>query len=57
MTKQSDFTKHMAKIDSSIADLIELIEQLGLNPNDESHFVKTLADMFDEIEDATGMYY
>ena len=57
MSKQSDFTKHMAKIDSRIADLIDLIEQLGLNPNDESHFVKVLADMFDEIQDATGMYY
>lgn len=57
MTKQSDFAKHMGKIDNSIADLIELIEQLGLNPNDESHFVKVLADMYDEIQDATGMYY
>lgn len=57
MDKQTQFAKHMGKIDSSIADLIELIEQLGLNPNDESHFVKTLADMYDEIEDATGMYY
>lgn len=57
MTKQSDFAKHMAKIDSSIADLIELIEHLGLNPNDESHFVKVLADMYDDIQDATGMYY
>ena len=57
MTKQSEFTKHMAKIDSRIADLIDLIEQLGLNPNDESHFVKVLADTYDEIQDATGMYY
>ena len=57
MSKQSDFAKHMAKIDSSIGNLIELIEQLGLNPNDESHCVKVLADLFDEIQDATGMYY
>ena len=57
MDKQTQFAKHMAKIDSSIADLIELIEQLGLNTGDESHFVKTLTDMYDEIEDATGMYY
>jgi uncharacterized coiled-coil DUF342 family protein len=57
MTKQSDFAKHMAKIDNSIADLIELIEQLGLNPNDESHCVKVLADLYDDIENATGMYY
>ena len=57
MDKPSQFARHMAKIDSSIADLIELIEHLGLDPNDESHFVKVLADMFDEIQDATGMYY
>lgn len=57
MDKQTQFAKHMGKIDNKIADLIELIEQLGLNPNDESHFVKVLADMFDEIQDATGMYY
>lgn len=57
MDKQTQFAKHMAKIDSSIGNLIELIEQLGLNPNDESHFVKVLADMFDEIQDSTGMYY
>jgi len=57
MSKQSDLAKHMAKIDSSIGNLIELIEQLGLNPNDESHCVKVLADLFDEIQDATGMYY
>ena len=57
MDKQTQFAKHMGKIDSSIGDLIQLIEQLGLNPNDESHFVKVLADMFDEIQDATGMYY
>lgn len=57
MTKQSDFAKHMGKIDKTICDLIELIEQLGLNTGDESHFVKTLADMFEEIQDATGMYY
>lgn len=57
MDKQTQFAKHMAKIDSTIADLVELIEQLGLNPNDESHFVKVLADMYDDIQDATGMYY
>lgn len=57
MTKQSEFTKHMAKIDKTICNLIELIEDLGLNTGDESHFVKTLTDMYDEIEDATGMYY
>lgn len=57
MDKQTQFAKHMANIDSSIGNLIQLIEQLGLNPNDESHFVKVLADMYDEIQDATGMYY
>jgi len=57
MDKQTQFAKHMAKIDSRIADLIELIEQLGLNPNDESHCVKVLADLFDDIQDMTGMYY
>lgn len=57
MDKQTQFTKHMGKIDSTIADLIELIEQLGLNPNDESHCVKVLVDLYDDIENATGMYY
>lgn len=57
MTKQSDFTKHMAKIDNKIADLIELIEQLGLNTGDEDHCVKVLTDLYDDIEDMTGMYY
>lgn len=56
-TKITKFTTTMADIDLTIGTLIELIEQLGLNPNDESHFVKVLADMFDEIQDATGMYY
>lgn len=57
MDKQTQFAKHMGKIDSRIADLIELIEQLGLNPNDESHCVKVLSDLFDDIQDMTGMYY
>jgi hypothetical protein len=57
MDKQTQFAKHMGKIDSRIADLIDLIEQLGLNPNDESHCVKVLADLFDDIQDMTGMYY
>lgn len=57
MDKQTQFAKHMGKIDKTICDLIELIEQLGLNPNDESHFVKVLADMYDEIQDSTGIYY
>jgi uncharacterized coiled-coil DUF342 family protein len=57
MDKQTQFAKHMGKIDSRIADLIELIEQLGLNPNDEDHCVKVLADLFDEVQDMTGMYY
>ena len=57
MTKQSEFAKHMADIDLTIGTLIELIEQLGLNPNDESHCVKVLADLYEEIQDATGMYY
>lgn len=56
-TKITKFTTTMDDIDLTIGTLIELIEQLGLNPNDESHFVKVLADMFDEIQDSTGMYY
>ena len=57
MDKQTQFAKHMGKIDSRIADLIELIEQIGLNPNDEYHCTKVLVDLYDDIEDMTGMYY
>lgn len=57
MDKQTQFAKHMAKIDARIADLIELIEQLGLNPNDEDHCTKVLVDLYDDIEDMTGLYY
>lgn len=56
-TKITKFTTTMADIDLTIGTLIELIEDLGLNPNDESHCVKVLADLFDEIQDCTGMYY
>ena len=57
MDKQTQFAKHMGKIDKTIGDLIELIEQLGLNTGDEDHCVKVLTDLYDDIEDMTGMYY
>ena len=57
MDKQTQFTKDMAKIDKAIGDLIEMIENLGLLPNDQDHCTKVLVDLYDDIEEMTGMYY
>lgn len=52
----SDFDKQMKKLDKLIGDLIELIEDIGLNPNDEFHCIKTLTELYDDVEEMTGMF-
>ena len=53
MTK---FYEDMDKIDKAIGDLIEMIEKLGLLPKDQDHCTKVLVDLYDDIEEMTGMY-
>lgn len=52
----SDFDKQMIKLDKLIGDLIELIEDIGLNPNDEDHCIKVLTELYDDVEEMTGMF-
>lgn len=50
------YEKELREIDTTIAKLINQIDDLGISDSDKNHCTKVLVDLFDDLETMTETY-
>ena len=50
------YEKELREIDTTIAKLIDQIDNLGISDSDKNHCTKVLSDLYDDLEIMTETY-